>query len=103
MLHILHDAALAQAASQGTTTIFVCMYKNSDEDIAHQLNRAFKLPPLEELDTAAKTDHAARQLQESTVQAYKAICTRQVSGRVGLSWWQPQSGNARKAAKRTGD
>ena len=62
-------------------------------DISEHLGEKMRefLTPLSlgPLHTADNIDEAAQQLQECITHAHRAVCTRSVSGAVGVPWWQP--------------
>ena len=79
------------------------LLRRVNEDLGSQMREFLTLLPLGPLHTAEDIDEAAQQLQDCITHAHKAVCTRSVSGAVGVPWWQPSLTEARRLARRTGD
>ena len=79
------------------------LLRTVDQDLGAKMRDFLTLPPLGRLDTVEDVDEAALQLQESVMRAYKAVCTRSVSGAPGVPWWQSSLNETRRLARQTGN
>ena len=79
------------------------LLRTVDQDLGAKMRDFLTLPPLGRLDTAEDVNEAALQLQESVMHAYKAVCTRSVSGAPGVPWWQSSLNETRQLARHTGN
>ena len=79
------------------------LLRNISEDLGEKMREFLTPLSLDPLHTTDSIDEAAQQLQECVTHAHRAVCTRSVSGAVGVPWWQPSLTEARRLARSTGD
>ena len=79
------------------------LLRNISEDLSDKMREFLTPLSLGPLHTADNIDEAAQQLQEFVTHAHRAVCTRSLSGAVGIPWWQPSLTEARRLARSIGD